>query len=360
MNFPGLRYYILTLLLAFYILFPVYSQPPGYYSPAQDKTGAILQQALHDIIDNHTVQTYNSLPEFFQKTDKKTNGTVWDMYSDIPGGTPAYVFYFGQDECGNYTKEGDCFNREHSFPKSWFGGEVYPMYSDLFHLYPTDGWVNNKRGNYPFGITSSPEWTSTNGSRLGPSSYPGYTGKIFEPVNAYKGDFARTMFYMAVRYYGEDTGWTGSDMVTGSQLRDWALKMCMEWHTSDPVSQKEIDRNDSVYVIQGNRNPFIDNPAFAELIWGTQNLSGKIFSQNTEIIVYPNPSTVSFTIELPVPSSPYNLLTINDISGRIIYTRESVEFPLRIPVNKFKRGIYFITVTNFETVFRSRIIISPD
>jgi len=74
---------------------------------------------------------------------RASNGYVWDMYSDVPGGTPAYYFTFGDDQCGNYSGEGDCYNREHSFPKSWYG-DVLPMNTDLFHLYPTDGWVNQK------------------------------------------------------------------------------------------------------------------------------------------------------------------------------------------------------------------------
>ncbi len=149
------------------------------------------------------------------------------------------------------------------------------MYSDLFHLYPTDGWVNNKRENYPFGTTASPSWTSTNGSKLGACSYTGYSGTVFEPINAYKGDFARSYFYMAVRYYGEDSAWPGSDMVTGSQPKAWALKMLMEWDMSDPVSQKERDRNNVVYTIQGNRNPFIDNTSLCQPDLGFSKQSGR-------------------------------------------------------------------------------------
>src|SRR5665648_900188 len=155
--------------LAGIILISAGAQPPaGYYDPASGKTGKALQQSLHDIIDNHTVLTYSDLWTSFQNTDKKADGTVWDMYSDTPGGTPAYTFTFSTDQCGNYSAEGDCYNREHSFPKSWFN-DASPMYTDLFHLYPTDGYVNNRRGNYPFGETASPLWTSTNGSMVGPS-----------------------------------------------------------------------------------------------------------------------------------------------------------------------------------------------
>ncbi|OFY71803.1 MAG: hypothetical protein A2265_01200, partial [Bacteroidetes bacterium RIFOXYA12_FULL_33_9] len=168
--------------------------------------------------------------------------------------------------CGNYNSENDCYNREHSWPQSWFD-ESSPMVSDLFHVYPTDGYVNGKRANYPYGEVNSPNWTSMNGSKLGTCSYPGYTGIVFEPIDAYKGDFARTYFYMSTRYYGEDAGWTGSPMVNGAELEPWAMKMMLEWSDADPVSQKEIDRNNAVYGIQNNRNPFIDHPEYAMEIW---------------------------------------------------------------------------------------------
>ncbi len=240
--------------------------PSGYYTNADNKSGVELQSALHDIIDQHTVISYDGLWNAFYTTDIKSDGKVWDIYSDIPGGTPEYLFSFGSNQCGNYSGEGDCYNREHSFPKSWFNDKS-PMISDLFQIFPTDGYVNGKRGNYAYGETSSPSWTSTNGSKLGPCNISGYSGTVFEPIDEYKGDLARTYFYMATRYYGEDSGWAGSDMVDGSQPKAWALAMLLEWNNEDPVSQKEIDRNNAVFAIQKNRNPFIDHPEYADYIW---------------------------------------------------------------------------------------------
>jgi endonuclease I len=215
------------------------AQPPAaYYSTATGLSGEALHQALHNIIDNHTVVTSTDLWTYFQTTDAKANGKVWDMYSDIPGGTPLYEFTFVDNQCGTYAKEGDCYNREHSFPTSWFG-DTSPMNTDLFQLYPTDGYVNGQRANYPYGEVNSPSWTSQNGSKRGNNSTTGYTGVVFEPIDAYKGDFARTMFYMATRYYGEDAGWPGSDMTDGAQLLPWAQELMMAWHENDPVSHKE-------------------------------------------------------------------------------------------------------------------------
>ena len=256
----------LIILLSYSILWA--SIPAGYYDAADGKTGIALQQALHDIIDNHTVISYSSLWTYFQTTDDKANGKVWDIYSDNPSGSPPYEFTFVDDQCGSYANEGDCYNREHSWPKSWFDSAT-PMYTDLFHIIPTDGKVNGMRSNYPYGEVSNPTWTSQNGSKLGPNTSSGYSGTVFEPIDAYKGDLARNYFYMSTRYYGEDSGWTGSDMTNGSQLESWALDLLMSWHDDDAVSQKELDRNEAVYGIQGNRNPFIDHPEYVAQIWGS-------------------------------------------------------------------------------------------
>jgi len=258
---------VLTIIIFPFITIAQAQIPPGYYNPATGLSGTALQQALHDIIDNHTVVSYNSLWTWFQKTDKKANGKVWDMYSDIPGGTPPYEYTFISDQCGGYSNEGDCYNREHSWPKSWFG-DVSPMNSDIFHLYPTDGKVNGMRDNYPYGKVGTATWTSLNGSKRGNSVSPGYTGTVFEPRDEYKGDFARTYFYMETRYYNEDSGWPGSPMTSGSQLLPWAQTLMLLWNLQDPVSQKEINRNDSIYKnVQHNRNPFIDHPEYAGMIW---------------------------------------------------------------------------------------------
>ena len=254
----------LLLLLPYFLLGQI---PSGYYDDAQGETGPVLKTALHNIIKGHTAKSYDYLWTAFQTTDAKSNGKVWDMYSDIPGGTPAYEYTFGTNQCGSYNSEGDCYNREHSFPGSWFS-DALPIYTDLFHLVPTDGWVNNKRGSYPFGETANPTYTSSNGSKLGPCSVSGYSGTVFEPIDEYKGDFARSYFYMATRYLGEDNNWPGSPMVNGAEPKGWALNMLGEWHISDPVSQKEIDRNNAIYGIQNNRNPFIDYPEWVYAIWG--------------------------------------------------------------------------------------------
>jgi len=180
--------------------------PQGYYDDAAGLEGTALRAALHNIIDDHNSIDYSDIYDILDQTDEKPNGKVWDMYSDVPGGTPPYEYTFFEDECGNYSGEGSCYNKEHSWPKSWFGGEIYPMTSDLFHIVPTDGYTNGMRSNYPYGEVGAANWTSENGSKRGYCNYPGYSGIVFEPIDEYKGDFARNYFYMSTRYYGEDSG----------------------------------------------------------------------------------------------------------------------------------------------------------
>ena len=232
--------------------------PSGYYDSADGKTGQELRAALHNIIKDHKVVSYDGLKAAYFYTDAYTDGTLWDIYSD-------YHWTSGK-VCGNYEDEGDCWNREHTWPQSWFGSGT-PK-SDLFHVLPTDGYVNNRRSSYPYGEVGSASYTSKNGSKLGTCKTSGYSGTVFEPIDEYKGDIARGFFYMSTRYYTEDSGWSSSDMTTKCEIKEWALKMLLRWHKQDPVSQKEIDRNNVIYnSYQKNRNPFIDHPEYAEMIW---------------------------------------------------------------------------------------------
>jgi len=340
-----MRHLILTLLLAVSAGLLFAQIPPGYYDPAVGLHGEELQNALHGIIDGHQVETYDELWTDFETTDQKQNGKVWDIYSDIPGGTPPYEYTFFSDQCDSYSGEGDCYNREHSFPKSWFGGTVYPMYTDLFHIYPTDGFVNGMRGNYPYGEVASPTWTSLNGSMLGACSASGYAGTVFEPVETYKGDLARTCFYMATRYYGEDASWPGSDMTSGAQPKSWALDMLYTWHLSDPVSGKEVDRNNAVFAIQGNRNPFIDHPEFVEEIWFYAGMGVKKrfpFSMKT----YPVPFLHELCIELPLQvTGNWVHCRMSDILGHIVLDEEiMVNGTVHLDTEDLGKGFYTLNI----------------
>lgn len=272
-----INHYFCLFLLFWFPLVTLGQIPSGYYTSAAGKSGQELQVALYDIIKGHTVQSYTpGVWNAFYTTDVKANGKVWDMYSDIPGGTPPYEYTLGSSQCGSGGGgvEGDCYSREHSFPKSWFDDDS-PMNTDLFHIYPVDQYVNNMRSNYPFGEVSSPTWTSANGSKKGPCVVPGYTGTVFEPRDEYKGDFARTYFYMATRYQNVIASWPAYDPIGATVLagnsypayKTWYLGLMIEWHEADPVSAKETARNDSIYKIQGNRNPYIDHPEYVAEVW---------------------------------------------------------------------------------------------
>lgn len=324
--------------------------PSGYYNSANGLAGSQLQQALHNIIDDHTVINYGDLWDYFEATDKKPNGKVWDVYSDIPGGNPPYEFTFYTDQCGNYNEEGDCYNKEHSFPKSWFGGEVYPMYSDLFQIYPTDGWVNNKRGNFPYGEVNNASWTSMNGSKLGACSYSGYNGTVFEPIDGYKGDLARTYFYMATRYFGEDGSWPGSDMTNGAQPLEWALNLLYDWHTQDPVSQKEINRNNAIYQIQDNRNPFIDHPEYVGVIWFNTTVENELMNVS-DFRIYPNPVTDFLQISISENLQFDNLVfTITNRMGKKLTEITNHNNPIiSLDVSQLAKGFYLLRISDAES-----------
>lgn len=239
--------------------------PAGYYGGAKGAKGKALKTALYKIVAQHTERSYNQLWQDFKQTDVRADGKIWDMYSNVTNYVPG-----GSAQGGQYSKEGDVYNREHSMPKSWFD-EGKPMYSDLFHLYPTDGYINGRRSNFPYGETKGEKYKSNGGfSKLGSCTYPGYTGTVFEPADEYKGDLARTYFYMATAYENKISSWK-SPVFAGNSYpayASWVISMFLKWAAEDPVSEKEIARNNAIYGIQHNRNPFIDFPGLEQYIWG--------------------------------------------------------------------------------------------
>lgn len=252
-----------------------------YYTSAEGLTGFTLKTELYDIIKGHSTQSYGALWTFYNANELdsyyENDGSILDIYSESPSSTDSYVYSSGSDQCGNYKVEGDCYNREHSFPRGWFGGEVDPMNTDIHHIFATDGHVNSKRGSYPYGEVASASFTSNNGSKLGTAiSGLGYSGTVFEPIDEFKGDLARAYFYMATRYENQVGGWQsnstyGNAVLDGSNnqvFEIWFLAMLKSWHNQDPVSQKELDRNEAAYSHQGNRNPFVDYPSFVTEVWG--------------------------------------------------------------------------------------------
>lgn len=265
------KLYSFLLLLLFTVSFA--QIPSGYYNTATG-TGYTLKTQLYNIIKGHTDNGYAGLYTTYQTSDVdnfyENDGTVLDMYSENPSGTDPYNYSTGTTQrCGSYSVEGDCYNREHIIPQSVFN-EQSPMVSDAHFITPTDGKVNGMRSNYPHGTVSSVTYTSQNGSKLGSSSVSGYSGTVFEPVNAFKGDIARMYFYFATRYENTVSGYS-FPMFDGSANKVFTtafLNVLLAWHAQDPVSAREIARNNAIYGRQNNRNPYIDHPEYVNQIWG--------------------------------------------------------------------------------------------
>jgi len=306
--------------------------PNGYYTNAVGKHDEALMTALEGIIYNHTLLSYNYMWTAYDSTDVADDGYYIDMYSTCKYNHDSY-------HVGNATYVGQGLNREHSFPKSWFGGEIAPMFTDLTMLIPTDGYVNQRRSNNPYGVCAggmtyvNEEMGVSMRGKLGTSTYNGYTATVFEPDDEYKGDFARIYFYMVTCYKSEVSQWPGSgqlDYTTNNYkaFSTWSMKLLMEWHRADPVSTKEIKRNEAVYRLQGNRNPFIDHPELAEHIWGTK--------QN---VVWTGQDTPVDPIEKLVPEMyPVDETTITGTSFRANWSNGGDVSSYCLKVNRIATG----------------------
>jgi len=350
--------------ILFFLSYGVFSLsaqiPSGYYDSASGLIGSSLKTELYNIIKNPNVDSYDNLWLDFEQTDRRSDGTVWDIYS-------AYTYHFTSDQCGNYVSEGDCFNREHSFPKSWFN-DASPMYSDLFHIYPSDGFVNGQRGNYPYGEVGTASYTSSNGCKKGNNIYGSYSGTVFEPADEYKGDLARTYFYMVTCYENLVVSWENNEVGADAMLNgttfpafeDWALQMLMDWNDQDPVDQKEIDRNNAIYNIQGNRNPFIDHPEFVCLVWGSNCQSGTSDMYNSQ-----------YQMDMVYQDNKINIFGYSDViyeitikvfntQGQILKTFKTKntqgEWSLQIPFFTQSDKLVFITADNGKEHISKKIL----
>lgn len=270
-GFKGKLLLVFAILLAIATFF-VKDLSIGYYDDIDGLNGAKLKTALHDKIRGHLYLDFDEKStarywwdNYFIHTDWHPQGYYWDMYSNTK-----LASYSG----------GNVQNREHCMPRSWWGKRdrysSFDANGDLHNLYPADYAANAAKSNLPLGEVGIAKFD--NGVvKVGQNTYPkGYRGQVFEPADEYKGDFARIYFYMITCY--EDYAYNWRPDATKSMLekspypglQPWALDMLLKWHRDDPVSEKEIKRNDEVYRIQGNRNPFVDDPDLVEYIWGNQ------------------------------------------------------------------------------------------
>ena len=319
-------YFLLFTLL--FVNLAIGQVPANYYNSADGLSGYALKSQLKQIIDD----TNDGLSTEFLHNDQGDNldnlygtsdldlyyendGSILDIYSENPTGADPYIYFFPGDECaGNFSSEGDCYNKEHIIPKSIYN-ENSPMVDDAHTVIPTDGRVNGLRGSFPFGVVDDSQLISQggvnnptlNGSKAGGnlnSGYSaGYSGTVFEPIDEFKGDVARMYFYFVTRYENQMDNWSSFPMFDGSNdkaLADPFLSILLTWHANDPVSQKEVDRNNSVFNYQNNRNPFVDNPNYVTLIW-----SETVDDENPNAIndlVASNPTDNSIDLNWTAPS----------------------------------------------------------
>ena len=264
---------------------------PDYWASIDGQKGDNLFNALSSATaKNYSSIGYDPLYDAYKKTDVypadsgDIKGQLWDMYAECKE--------WGKGKCGTYNAPCDCYNREHSIPQSYWGGGTGGIGCDIFHVVPTDGKINGVRSNYEYGIVGTidtkTDYSNYNGNKLGSASSwstdkatiataAGETvsgsGKVFEPNSQYKGDLARGIMGAIVKWK--------KDVTTSNDFFDYpynaahyyglskkAVVLLMKWHREDPVSRKEVDRNNGIQQTQGNRNPFIDYPYLAEYIWG--------------------------------------------------------------------------------------------
>lgn len=299
-----------------------YSQiPPGYYNTAVGLKKSSLKTALHHRIKTATVLSYGggdgkTWSGFVQTDVRPTDGSIWDMYSDV-------VRVFN----GNLAVTG--MNIEHSFAKSWWGGTETQAYKDLHHLNPSDATANQRKSAFVMSVIDS-TLTYTNGViKVGKTKQKtGYLLSAWEPADEYKGDFARVYMYMVTAYEDYAPLWTADsehqlDNNTYPVFEKWALDLLLQWSRQDPVSTKETNRNNIIYSIQGNRNPYIDFPLMAEYVWG-------------------NRITMPFT-ENGLVSFPYlNYPDNNDsVTTPLVYVQKPITFNIPIKANNLTGQLNF-------------------
>ncbi len=262
----------------------LFSQQTGYYNGTSAKSGEELKTTLHNIIKGHTPYSYYISKEIFKQSDVDPNNP-----------DNLILVYTGRShDASDFGTGGNHINREHVWAKS-HGNFVdwLPMYSDVHNLKPADASVNVDRSNKDFdnGGTQHPEATGCY-----------YTDSTWEPRDAVKGDIARIIFYMATRYEGgngeidlEVVDWVN----TYPNAQHGKLSTLLQWNLQDPPDDFERNRNNAIFSFQHNRNPFIDYPEWAQMIWGEQvanPLSIDNINISPAIVVAQEPIQISATI----------------------------------------------------------------
>lgn len=356
--------FIITL---FTVSFGSAQIPAGYYDSTTGLTGYALKTELKKIVTNgHADNGYSALWDAYKTGDLdkiyENDNTILDIYSEKPAGPDAYNYSPGTNQCGGTTpaSEGGCYNREHVFPQGFFDevNQGFPMKNDYLHVFPTDNVVNGKRSNYPFGRVGSASWTSTNGSKLGTSNFPGYGGTVFEPIDEFKGDIARSLLYFITRYEDKLQQFDYNDVNNpqdGSLDRgfeQWYINLLLLWHQNDPVSAKENARNDYAYVYQKNRNPYIDHPEYVTMIWTSTLSTDDIVNHKNALKISQNPVRNG---ELTVSGENIEKIAsaqIISVSGQVVQTiREPFKKSNSIILKNIAKGVYMLKTADHTLKF---------
>ncbi|PLX04884.1 MAG: hypothetical protein C0594_08605 [Marinilabiliales bacterium] len=337
----------LLFLLCLLIINGVWSQiPSGYYDSAEGLTGDALKEALHEIIDNHYELSYDDLPELLEDTDEDPNNS-----------NNVILLYTGRSQSkSSFGGGADDWNREHVWAKSHGDfGESKPCGTDAHHIRPTDASVNSSRGNLDF---------DNGGNYHSEATQCRYDSDSWEPRDAVKGDVARMILYMDVRYEG-DNGELNLELVDAVNTDPNPLfgkkSVLLQWHEDDPPDDFERHRNDVIYGVQGNRNPFIDRPEFVDLIYDpSASIEEKAFDDDFSVVTYPNPAKdVLYISGNNVEGKKFKVTFINAI-GSPVKTVENVSFDKRteLKINDLRIGAYFVKFESDNRAIVKRLVVN--
>ena len=357
-----------SLFLLLFVFIAVAQPPAGYYNTATG-TGYTLKTQLATIITkNYLDQTYQGLYNTYTTSDidlfYENDGSVLDIYTEKPIGSECQFTYDtggGRDDGTLGNNECERYNREHLIPQSVFASAT-PMYSDAHFVLPSDKHVNAQRGDLPFGKVNVANWTSMNGSKRGSnlnSGYSaGYVGTVFEPIDEFKGDVARCLLYFATRYEDVVAGYnfTMFNNTSTQVFTDTFKNILLTWNAQDPVSPREVRRNNAIYSRQKNSNPYIDNNSYVAKIWGSP-LGNSGYEIASKVSVFPNP-TNSRAINIQSESilDTIELFTIN---GQLI---QQIKNPVLqnnlFRINNISQGFYFLKLTSGGQSVTKKVIVN--
>lgn len=351
----------------------IMSIPAGYYNNATG-SGYLLKTQLSTIItNNYNDRGYGGLYTTYLTSDRdfyyENNGTLLDLYTENPTGTECeFTYGVGQDDGTLGNAECERYNREHTVPQSYFGAGIQPMFSDAHFVIPSDKYVNAQRGDFPFGRVNGLGTQYSNGSKKGSNLNSGYsfgfTGTVFEPIDEFKGDIARMLLYFATRYETELVNFYANSnslskvMFDGTSDKSFSttfLNILLTWNIQDPVSQREIDRNNAIYARQNNRNPYIDTNTYVARVWGIP-LETSSFDLLNNTSIYPNPSSDIVNISTIIALDEIDIITIN---GQVLQQIKKPVFQNNTySISNLPKGFYFVKLSYASNSVTKKVFIN--